>query len=110
MIDASGITQILNIVIGSILVLITGFFVMEFVLAAISLATGFEGSKKVYETAVKQLTGALKGLGLTIVAYFLLNTILRVFGINTATESITTTLGNYFYSLMSCFRNFNNCN
>jgi hypothetical protein len=109
MLQAANITLIFNIVIGSIFVLITGFFVMQIILAAISLATGFDSSKKSYESATKQLTGAIKGLGLALIAYFLLNTILNVFGINTETESITSTLGNQIYKLFSCLRNFKNC-
>lgn len=109
MIDAQQITSILNILIGSIFVLIIGFFVMEIVLAAISLATGFDSSKKSYESATKQLTGALKGLGLSLIAFFLLNTILKAFGLTTDTESITTTLGKEIVNFLNCLRDFSYC-
>lgn len=106
---SESVTNILNTIIGSILVLTVGFFIMEFVLAAISLATGFEGSKKTYEASIKRLTGALKGIGIALLAFFLLNTILKVFGINTDAESITKTLGNYFINLFGCLKDFSKC-
>lgn len=100
----------LNLIIGTIFIFILGFFILEIVLAAITLATGFEGSKKAYEAATKQLTGALKGLLLALVTYFLLNTILQVFGITTSSETITKTLSDSFNSFMSCLRDFSTCN
>jgi hypothetical protein len=99
----------LNLIIGTIFIFILGFFILQIVLAAITLATGFEGSKKAYETATKQLTGALKGLLLALVTYFLLNTILQVFGISTSSENITKTLSDYFGTFMGCLRDFSTC-
>ena len=83
---------------------------MQIVLAAISLATGFDSSKKSYEAATKQLTAAIKGLALSLGTFFLLNTILQVLNITAPTETITTELGNQFESLIKCLRNFRGCN
>ncbi len=100
----------LNLIIGTIFLFIIGFFVMEFVLAAISLATGFDNSKKTAEAANKQMTGAVKGLALALATYFLLNTILYVFGItNPGTEGITKIVSDQFKSLMNCLRDFSTC-
>jgi len=104
------ITRYLDTVLGLIFLLVLAFFVMQIVLAAISLATDFDNSTKSYESAVKQLTAAIKGLAISFLVFFLLNTILFVLGINTSTETITQTLGNQFNSLFTCLRDFRGCN
>lgn len=103
------VTSYLDLIIGTIFIFIIGFFVLEIVLAGITLATSYEESKKPLQDASKQLTGAIKGLLLSLVTYFLLNTLLAVFGVTTSTENITTTLGNQFDNLMECFRDFTQC-
>ena len=106
---AGVVTKYLNLIGGFIFILLIGFFVMQIVLAAISLATDFDNSKKTYEGATKQLTGAIKGLVLALVTFFLLNTILLVLGVTTPTETITATLGTQFDALFSCLRDFRSC-
>lgn len=104
------ITTYLDLIIGFILVLTVGFFMMEFILAAITLATGFDKGKQAYEAASKQMSAAFKGLLIVAVTYILLNSILGVFGISTSTANITTTLGNYMDNLGKCLRDFKQCN
>lgn len=104
------ITESLNFIIGTILVLTIGFFTMEFILAAITLATGFEKSKDAMTSASKQMTSAIKGLLLSLSTFFLLNTILKVFGVNDVDPTqITTILGNQFETLLTCLRDFRVC-
>ena len=104
------ITDSLNFIIGTILVLTIGFFTMEFILAAITLATGFEKSKDAIAAASKQMTSAIKGLLLSLSTFFLLNTLLKVFGINDVDPTtITTIVGNQFDTVLKCLRNFRDC-
>lgn len=104
------ITASLNFIIGTILVLTIGFFTMEIILAAITLATGFEKSKDAMASASKQMTGALKGLLLSLSTFFLLNTILKAFGVNDVDPTqITTILGNQFTTLLTCLRDIRVC-
>ena len=105
------ITDSLNFIIGTILVLTIGFFTMEFILAAITLATGFEKSKDAVASASKQMTGAVKGLLLSLSTFFLLNTLLKVFGINNIDPTqITTIVGTQVDTVVKCLRNFAECN
>jgi len=105
------ITDSLNFIIGTILVLTIGFFTMEFILAAITLATGFEKSKDAIASASKQMTSAIKGLLLSLSTFFLLNTILKVFGVNDVDPTqITTIVGGQIDIVVSCLRNFADCN
>ncbi|NBO17406.1 MAG: hypothetical protein EBV07_00725 [Proteobacteria bacterium] len=98
-------TRYLDIILGTLFLMVVGFFIMQIVLAAIGLATGFT-EPKVLDNATKQLTAAVKGLVIALLSYFLLNTILFILGITTQTEGITGVIGGQLDKLFSCLRDF----
>lgn len=89
--------------------LVIGFFILEFILAALNLATNYEDAKAL-ETAKKTFTSAIKGLVVSLGAFVVLNTILPAIGV---TGSITNPLSVFttqINKLIGCVRDYSTCN
>ena len=101
-------TNLLTTSFGIFFSLIIGFFVLQFVLAAITLATDY-GNEKALETAKKTLSSAIKGLVISLGSWIVLNSILPALGINTSITNPIDTLSTKLRQVETCIRDYSNC-
>lgn len=100
-------TNLLTAVFGIFFSLVIGFFVLEFVLVAINLATSYSDPKALGK-AKETLTAAVKGLIISVFGIILLNSILGFLNIGTEVNPIKD-LSCKLQELENCLRNYSTC-
>ena len=100
-------SALLNTTVGIIFSLVIGFFILEFIIGAISLATDYNNPKAL-ETAKSTFTAAIKGLVISLGAIIVMNSILPALGLS-AISNPATTLAEQMTNLEKCIRDYSNC-
>jgi hypothetical protein len=99
--------DLLNTTVGIIFSLVIGFFILEFILAAIALATDYNNPKAM-ETAKNTFTAAIKGLVISLGAIIVMNSILPALGLRSISNPATT-LADQMTKLEKCIRDYSTC-
>ena len=99
--------ELLNTTVGIMFSLVIGFFVLEFILGALNLATAYNDPKAM-ETAKNTFTAAIKGLVISLGAIIVLNSILPALGLS-GISNPATTLAEQLTKLEKCVRNYSTC-
>ena len=99
--------ELLNTTVGIMFSLVIGFFVLEFILGALNLATAYNDPKAM-ETAKNTFTAAIKGLVISLGAIIVLNSILPALGLS-GISNPATTLAEELTKLEKCIRKYDDC-
>lgn len=100
-------TNLLSVGFGIFFSLVIGFFVLEFVLVAINLATSYSDPKALGK-AKETLTAAIKGLIISVGGIILLNTILGFLNVGTTINPIQN-LSCKLQELENCIKKYDTC-
>ncbi len=99
--------DLLNTTVGILFSLVIGFFILEFIIGALTLATDYSNPKAL-ETAKSTFTSAIKGLVISLGAIIVMNSLLKALdlpGISNPVTNLATQLTN----LEKCIRNYSSC-
>lgn len=99
--------NLLSIIFGVFFSLVIGFFVLEIVLVAISLATSYSDPKAL-ENSKQTLTAAIKGFAIAVGGTLLLNTILGFLNIGIELNPLKD-LSCKLMELENCVKNYDTC-
>jgi hypothetical protein len=99
--------DLLNTTVGILFSLVIGFFILEFILGALNLATDYS-NKDALENAKKTFTSAIKGLVISLGAIIIMNSILPALGLS-AISNPAETLATQLTNLENCIRDYSSC-
>lgn len=99
---------LLSTTFGIFFSLVLGFFILEFILAALNLATNYEDPKAL-ETAKKSFTSAIKGLVVSLGAFIVLNSVLPAIGVTTTVSNPLSVFTTQINKLIGCIRDYSTC-
>jgi hypothetical protein len=100
---------LINLVVGILFSLVLGFFVLQLIITAITMATEYSGNADTLKKAQQTLTAGIKGIALALVTVILLNTILSILGVTSVSGNPVTYITGRIQALESCLRDYNTC-
>lgn len=100
---------LINVTVGILASLVGGFFILQLILTAISMATDFSGSTDTLKKAQQTLTGGIKGIAVALGTILLLNFILYVLGVGLGEAGPVAYIVGRIDALEACLRDYAEC-